>query len=332
MVHLKKALTKPKKKHLTFMLVPESESTVRSYRLPLWAPKAAFLAVVVLFALSIASFGALAAMKARYDSNSSKIKALTEINASQKNQIETLKNNSDEMQKQLNENSKLLDEVKSAVGIKSESSPVTSEKKDEKKNDAPSGTQLKENGPKLFTLLNRDVNESYNMKADIQVVRASFDSLSKQIVEQKQEIESSQKPINSKLVYLRALPSIKPVNAPITCAFGYRKNPFTSRGSEFHKGVDFGASYGTTVVATGDGIVTFAGRQAGYGKMVIISHGYNIMTCYGHNSQLLVKQGDKVKKGQPISKVGSTGRSTGAHLHYEVRINGQSVNPEKYFK
>jgi murein DD-endopeptidase MepM/ murein hydrolase activator NlpD len=76
----------------------------------------------------------------------------------------------------------------------------------------------------------------------------------------------------------------------------------------------------------------FSGWNAGYGRMVIISHGYGLSTLYAHNSKLLVNQGDKVKKGQAISKAGNTGRSTGTHLHYEVKLNGKNINPSKYFK
>jgi murein DD-endopeptidase MepM/ murein hydrolase activator NlpD len=144
-------------------------------------------------------------------------------------------------------------------------------------------------------------------------------------------INDSLGPIKTQLAYLMAKPSIMPVTASITAGFGYRKNPFTSRGSEFHKGVDFAASYGQKVVATGDGIVIFSGWNAGYGRMVVISHGYGLSTLYAHNSKLLVKQGDKVKKGQAISHAGNTGRSTGTHVHYEVKLNGKNVNPSKYF-
>lgn len=147
----------------------------------------------------------------------------------------------------------------------------------------------------------------------------------------KKNIADSLDPIKKQLAYLMAKPSIKPVTASITASFGYRKNPFTSRGSEFHKGIDFAASYGQTVSASGDGIVAFSGWNAGYGRMVIISHGYGLSSLYAHNSKLLVKQGDKVKKGQAISKVGNTGRSTGTHLHYEVKLNGKNVNPANYF-
>jgi murein DD-endopeptidase MepM/ murein hydrolase activator NlpD len=171
-----------------------------------------------------------------------------------------------------------------------------------------------------------------DMSSNISNIETEFVSLSDKIATQKQVINEALGPIKSQLAYLMAKPSIMPVSASITAGFGYRKNPFTSRGSEFHKGTDFAASYGQEIVATGDGIVMFSGWNAGYGRMVIISHGYGLSTLYAHNSKLLVNQGDKVTKGQAISKAGNTGRSTGTHLHYEVKLNGKNVNPSKYFK
>ncbi len=94
-----------------------------------------------------------------------------------------------------------------------------------------------------------------------------------------------------------------------------------------HKGMDIATYFGSPVYATADGVVTFSATNGSLGKCVKIDHGYGYTTRYGHNSTLLVKVGDRVKRGQIISKVGSSGRSTGPHLHYEVRLNNISVNP-----
>jgi murein DD-endopeptidase MepM/ murein hydrolase activator NlpD len=247
------------------------------------------------------------------------IEKLTTINSSQKVEIEKLQKSSEDVQEHLAENVRMLEEVQKAVGI----TPSTKDKNIEIKLDSP-----KDNSP--ITLLKEST--SPDMSDKISSIESDFTSLADKIASQKQLINDSLGPIKSQLAYLMAKPSIMPVIAPITAGFGYRKNPFTSRGSEFHKGVDFAASYGKTIVATGDGIVIFSGWNAGYGRMVIISHGYSISTLYGHNSKLLVNQGDKVKKGQAIAKAGNTGRSTGTHLHYEVKVNGKNVNPTNYFE
>ncbi len=118
----------------------------------------------------------------------------------------------------------------------------------------------------------------------------------------------------------------------ISSGFEYRKNPFTGKNTEFHSGIDFPAPTGTNVVAAADGVVVGASYVNGYGNAVIINHGSGYSTLYGHNSKLVVKVGDEVKRGQVIAKAGSTGRSTGPHCHFEVRINGKPVDPAPYLK
>jgi len=128
---------------------------------------------------------------------------------------------------------------------------------------------------------------------------------------------------------LIATPTIAPVMGIITDGFGRRKDPFTGRIA-FHRGLDLSARRGTPVLAPADGIVVFAERNAGMGRMVRISHGFGYTTAYGHLSKILVKPGDSVHRGDQIGLVGSTGRSTGSHLHYEVHVDGKAVNPLYY--
>lgn len=111
--------------------------------------------------------------------------------------------------------------------------------------------------------------------------------------------------------------------------YGYRIHPITGT-RKFHSGVDYAAPYGTSILAAEDGVVLTAGWNSGYGNCVTINHGGGYVTLYGHCSSLLVSAGQKVTKGQTIAKVGSTGNSTGNHLHFEVRINGSPVDPEGY--
>ena len=117
----------------------------------------------------------------------------------------------------------------------------------------------------------------------------------------------------------------------ISSRFGYRKHPFTGRRT-FHRGVDIPAKRGTKIIAAASGIVSYSGKRAGYGYTVEIRHGNGYVTRYAHNQKNLVKVGDAVSKGQPIATVGSSGRSTGPHLHFEVVLNGATVNPEKYIR
>jgi murein DD-endopeptidase MepM/ murein hydrolase activator NlpD len=125
-------------------------------------------------------------------------------------------------------------------------------------------------------------------------------------------------------------PSISPVsNGWVSSRYGTRKDPFTGRQT-FHPGVDFSAWTGTPVYATADGKIRKAGKNGRMGLMVEIDHGNGIHTRYGHNSKLLVKAGQRVKRGDVIAEVGSTGRSTSPHCHYEVHVNGRRVNPWRY--
>lgn len=128
---------------------------------------------------------------------------------------------------------------------------------------------------------------------------------------------------------LRATPSVVPARGGLTSRFGYRINPATGEAT-FHSGLDIGATPGTPVHVTADGVVSFAGYDEGYGKLVSVDHGYGVVTRYAHNSQIHVQIGQRIKRGDIISSTGNTGRSTGPHLHYEVRINEIPVDPINY--
>jgi murein DD-endopeptidase MepM/ murein hydrolase activator NlpD len=129
--------------------------------------------------------------------------------------------------------------------------------------------------------------------------------------------------------FLQATPSIWPTKGWVTSGFGHRKSPFTGL-REKHEGWDIGARSGSAIRATADGVISVSGRERGYGKLIEIDHGYGVITRYGHNSKNLIKVGSKVKRGQIIALVGSTGRSTGPHLHYEVLVSGVPTNPKNY--
>jgi len=128
-----------------------------------------------------------------------------------------------------------------------------------------------------------------------------------------------------------ASPNLWPVEGQVTGSFGERIDPFNGEGA-FHCGVDISASYGQPVIATADGVVMFADFMGGYGREVTIDHGHGISTRYGHLANFAVISGQQVHRGDIIGYVGLSGRSTGPHLHYEVRINDTPVNPHKYLR
>ena len=128
-----------------------------------------------------------------------------------------------------------------------------------------------------------------------------------------------------------ALPSFWPAEGKFTSGYGYRRSPFGGR-YKFHSGIDVAAGRGTPIYAAGGGTVTLAGRNSSYGTTVKIDHGYGITTLYAHCSRLVVKRGDTVFSGQLVGYMGSTGRATGSHLHFEVRMDGHAVNPMDYLE
>lgn len=156
----------------------------------------------------------------------------------------------------------------------------------------------------------------------------SIDTITSLIESEKEEYDKLIEDVEKQLKYLESKPNKWPVIGRITSKFGYRRHPITNR-LQFHKGLDIANNSGTKIVAAGKGIVTYSGWNGGYGKMIIIAHGYGYKSVYAHNSKNLVKVGDKVEKGQVIAKVGSTGRSTGPHVHFEIRYNGKQINPIK---
>ena len=133
-------------------------------------------------------------------------------------------------------------------------------------------------------------------------------------------------------VFKDTLPNASPVNAPFnSSSYGWRVDPFLGVRA-FHEGLDFSADVGQPIKATAAGIVVAAEVTPEYGNVVRISHGSGLETRYAHASKLLVKEGDRIKKNQVIALVGNTGRSTGPHLHYEIRMNGESLDPRKYLQ
>ncbi len=132
-------------------------------------------------------------------------------------------------------------------------------------------------------------------------------------------------------VRANSAPNLWPVEGQVTGSFGERIDPFNGEGA-FHSGVDIGSNYGAQIIAPADGVVTFTDILGGYGKAVMIDHGHGISTRYGHLSGFAVMAGQAVHRGDVIGYVGASGRSTGPHLHYEVRINDTPVNPYKYLR
>ena len=169
-------------------------------------------------------------------------------------------------------------------------------------------------------------------KATYHDVASSLDLIQNSIEAKEQQLFALESLLLDKDISAEQKITGRPVNTGwLSSPYGFRADPFSGKRA-WHAGIDFSALAGSDVMATAAGVVTTVERKAGYGIFVEISHGDGYTTRYGHNKTVLVKKGDLVEKGQTIAKVGSTGRSTGPHVHYEVTRNGKRVNPWRYLK
>ena len=177
--------------------------------------------------------------------------------------------------------------------------------------------------------LDADAFLEAHQNAVIREMHEQIEQLETASISQENQFASLYKYLENQKTILACTPSIRPTEGWISSSFGYRKSPFTGK-REMHKGLDIANHKGTPILATADGVVTCSRRKGLLGKTVVIDHGHGFVTRYAHLSKMLVKKGQTVKRGDIIAHMGNTGKSTGPHLHYEVRLNGVQVNPQKY--
>lgn len=193
----------------------------------------------------------------------------------------------------------------------------------------PISDQIRNSGAnrgKLYTDLQKKTNNDIVLECGRQL-----DVLEKKVYIQSLSFDTIIALAQNKKDMLQCIPAIQPVkNYKYISGFGYRMHPIY-KTLRLHSGVDLSAPIGTKVYATGNGVVKKTDYARGYGKMVLIDHGYNYQTVYAHLSKMLVKPGQKITRGDVVGLVGNTGISTGAHLHYEVRYHGTPVNPVNYY-
>ncbi|MGL5439399.1 MAG: murein hydrolase activator EnvC family protein [Filifactoraceae bacterium] len=199
----------------------------------------------------------------------------------------------------------------------------------------------KESLAKIKALVELEKSKLEESEKEQEASKALISSDIKKLQIQEDEFLKEAKALEAKIKELTAKSSFSPtynggvmgwplaVQGKITSLFGYRRHPITGAGNT-HTGLDIAAPKGTNVLAASDGVVIASGYAGSYGNRVMIDHGGGIVTLYGHNSALVVQKGAKVKRGTVIAKVGTTGSSTGNHLHFEVRVNGKFVDPRKY--
>ena len=232
---------------------------------------------------------------------------LLAINESYEEEMDSLKNNAVIVSEKLSELNDLEYKIRDMVGL-----------------EIPEETNTKESISKPLTRSSdRTVNLPQN---DILYVPEDDNEIIDLIENEKEVIDKFSKDLESRLDFLDSRPDKMPANGTITSPFGFRIHP-TSGKKDFHKGIDIANDQGSPIFVAGSGVVTYVGYNGGYGNMVIVSHGYGYKSVYAHLKSSSVKLGESVKKGDLIARMGSTGLSTGSHLHFEIHYNGKQINP-----
>ena len=166
-------------------------------------------------------------------------------------------------------------------------------------------------------------------RENLSALPARLASLENEASRQESSFRELQEYFDDQKSLLSSTPSLWPARGWVTSDFGVRLDPYSAERT-MHRGLDIATPRGQVIYAPSDGMVVFAGMEGGYGKVLVIDHGYGVKTRYGHLSEIFVKLGNRVKRGARVAAVGNTGRSTGPHLHYEVRVNGIPENPRKF--
>ncbi|MGI9860652.1 peptidoglycan DD-metalloendopeptidase family protein [Moorella naiadis] len=287
----------------TLMLIPEGRRDVHRWLLPPWFfPALAAMLVALLVALSGALLGVY-----HYQKRVAELHHIDELNAAQARQIRQLEEQARLLQDKMQSLDRLDQQVRSLAGL------------------GQGGGQLSSGASRSGRL--RPTEQSQTLVR----VQEALAEVDRDAPQQQLRLQNLARELEQHLAYQAARPSHWPVQGPVTSPFGRRDSPFGWR-EEFHDGIDIAATYGAEVQAAGNGRVTFAGWMPVYGQAVIIDHGYGFTSLYGHNFELLVKKGDQVVRGQAIARVGSSGRSTGPHVHFQIKLNGELVDPLNYLE
>jgi murein DD-endopeptidase MepM/ murein hydrolase activator NlpD len=229
------------------------------------------------------------------------------INESYEEQIDKLTNNAIIVSEKLNELNDLEYKIRDMVGLNiSETASVADD---------------------VSAPLSRSADRTVNLpqNSNIYVPEDSYGIITL-IESEKEIIDKFSKDLENRLDFLDARPDQIPVAGRITSPFGFRIHPITGK-RDYHRGIDIANKQGTPIFAAGSGVVTYVGYNGGYGRMVIISHGYGYKSVYAHLKSASVNLGDSIEKGDKIALMGSTGLSTGSHLHFEIHYNGKQINP-----
>lgn len=308
------------------LIVPHSKKSVASFRFSLLSFYVGLGLLIVVFLTG----AALTYTYQRMQMNMDELRLLREINSEQKAQIEELAEETKAIEGGMARIEELDRQLREIMQLEADNQTANIDKdafnilQNETNTGVGGGRPVAYRTPRLTTAVSRGqkTDELSELRGRMLELKRAIDA------EEANLTELKAKAIDY-MAYQAAKPSGMPAKGRITSRFGSRRSPFGSK-IEFHSGIDIAASYGTPIVATGSGKVASAGWLSGYGYTVTINHGYGFRTMYGHASRLIVRSGQTVKRGQVIAYMGSTGRSTGSHVHYEVHLSGRKVDPYPY--
>lgn len=302
-----------KRRSLTMMFIPHGRDVIS-----IKIPYAVIKTMLVLVCLGIVWLVHLVYSYSSIKADVAEMDKLRQVNEAQAREISKLAGVAEELQQRVKDVDELDAQVRQLLGLE-----ATDEKQPSRSADIRIFRANETAYSSAAGLLAID-----NGLANAAEVSYRFSLLTKELEDKVSDLAVLKKDVQRRLAYLEAIPNRWPVSGRITSLFGMRKSPF-GRGQEFHDGLDIAARLGAPVYAAGKGVVTFAGYKSGYGRTVIIDHGNGYRTWYAHNSSIIVKEGQQVGKGQLISRVGNTGRSTGPHLHFMVETSKGLIDPKK---
>lgn len=306
-------MNKEKNCDYTIMLVSHARQRVKQLHISPFLLKGGCFFAVSFLLVAIALFYHYNSTMQQAMSDKEELRRLREVNTVQIAQIQQLAQTTMTLQQDMQRINKLDEELRTIAGMETnQTAPIS-------RNTIVRPANYLANGPQ----------GGPGRGPDVQQLARSLEQLRLEMTAREASLVMLRDSIAAKQARQAATPTIWPASGDITSGFGYRSSPW-GWGREFHPGIDIADSWGTPIFATADGTVVFADWDGGYGKIVLIDHGNGIQTAYAHTATMLVTVGQKVSKGQHIADIGSTGASTGPHVHYEVRIGGERVNPLDY--
>ncbi len=319
----------------TVLVIPEKTSKVRRWVIPRWMVKGSFVGIAFLSVLVFMMFLDYWYVMGQIDLNND----LKIENRRLRQQVQIFRNKMNTIENTMDRVRTFTTRLKVITNIEDRDSLV--QRLDQRlpeaadnigERNSSTSKEITKNEIDLSSFYESSLNgnpENIRLKRQQEELEETFTDLNYNTLMVEQELQDLYELLVDQKSFLAALPTIKPAIGYFTSGFGIRKSPY-GRGVKMHEGLDIANHAGTAIRATANGQVRFAGRKPGYGRTVIINHGYGLETWYGHTRKIFVKKGQKIQRGQKLAGVGNTGRSTGPHVHYEVRVHGIPVDPLHY--